>query len=196
MIMLVTGGSKSGKSTYAENVCAQLGGDLIYLAAMVPYGEEAALRVKRHRDQRAGKGFTTIECFEGFQDLWRDERLDDATALLECLGNIVANEQFAYLEGIESSSSEKGVNPALDFKRVESHLHDALERLMARCAHLVVVGNEVGADGVEYTEETRCYQELVGAIAHMLAQRADVVVEVSAGFPCVLKGDFVLESSL
>ena len=65
MILLVTGGSASGKSEYAENRALQLAKaeqkKLIYLAAMKPFGEEAAKRIERHRQLRAGKGFETVE---------------------------------------------------------------------------------------------------------------------------------------
>ena len=67
MILLVTGGSASGKSEYAENRALQLAKTeqkkLIYLAAMKPFGEEAAKRIERHRQLRAGKGFETVERF-------------------------------------------------------------------------------------------------------------------------------------
>ena len=60
MLILVTGGSGSGKSEYAENTAVSLaeekGLPLYYIAAMRPFGEEGRRRVERHRRLRAGKG--------------------------------------------------------------------------------------------------------------------------------------------
>lgn len=63
MIHLVTGGSGSGKSAYAEKlVTAQYKGDSkYYIATMQVYDEEGKARIERHRQMRSGKGFTTIE---------------------------------------------------------------------------------------------------------------------------------------
>ena len=67
MMTYVTGGASCGKSAEAERLCSLDGGRLVYLAAMRPFGEEGAQRVRKHRAQRAGKGFTTIECFDDFE---------------------------------------------------------------------------------------------------------------------------------
>ena len=67
MMILVTGGASSGKSAYAEQLACSLPGSRYYLAAMKPFGEEGARRIARHRALRAGKGFVTVECYEGLE---------------------------------------------------------------------------------------------------------------------------------
>ena len=173
MIALVTGGASCGKSAFAEQLCMQLGGKLVYLAAMQPFGEEGARRIRKHRAQRAGKGFETIECYENFGSLLDDERAVESTALLECLGNVVANELFSREHGCATAD----------------YICDVVEGLAARCRHLVIVGNEVGCDGVAYPHETHEYQEVLGDLARCVADRSDIVVEVVAGCPMVLKFD-------
>ena len=177
MIALVTGGASCGKSAYAERLCVELGGRLVYLAAMRPFGEEGARRIRKHREQRAGKGFETVECYEDFSLMAHDERLKGATVLLECLGNVAANELFGpgeFLETGDLASCREGIMSTID-------------AMCAQCANLVVVGNEVGADGVSYADETREYQELIGSLACALAKRCTRVVECVAGVPIVLK---------
>ena len=63
MMILVLGGSASGKSEYAENVAAALGegGKKLYLATMRPFGREAGRRIERHRRMRKGKGFESAD---------------------------------------------------------------------------------------------------------------------------------------
>ena len=176
MIALVTGGASCGKSALAERLCTYLGGNLVYLAAMQPFGEEGERRVRKHRAQRAGKGFETIECYERFDALRDDGRIAGATALLECLGNVVANELF----GAEQDNA--GVGAA-------DRIADTVEHLAARCRHLVIVGNDVGCDGVRYAHETHEYQEVLGVLTRQVAERSDIVIECVAGCPMVLKSN-------
>ena len=63
MLVLVIGGSGSGKSAYAEDCVVRLSGEnsRYYLATMQIYGEEARARVERHRQLRKEKGFYTID---------------------------------------------------------------------------------------------------------------------------------------
>ena len=92
MMAVVTGGSGSGKSAFAEDKILSLGqGKRFYIATMHPYDEESYKRVERHRKMRAGKGFETVECYTGLENL---EFPQDAIVLLECMSNLLANEQF------------------------------------------------------------------------------------------------------
>ena len=63
MRALFIGGGKSGKSTAAQRLAASLagGGPLYYWATMTPHDGEDEARIQRHRDDRAGMGFTTVE---------------------------------------------------------------------------------------------------------------------------------------
>ena len=63
MTALIFGGAACGKSAYGERLACALPrqGKLVYLATMEPVGEEAQARIRRHREQRAGKGFVTLE---------------------------------------------------------------------------------------------------------------------------------------
>lgn len=190
MMALVTGGAACGKSAYAERACTTLGGDLVYLAAMKPFGEEGAARVRKHRLERAGKGFRTIECYDGIDGVLAGDSIDGATVLLECLGNVVANELFRSEDAAPCSSCEISAADRVACSSItcaRERILEALGALARRCAHLVIVGNEVGCDGIDYRAQTREYQELLGGIACTIAADADMVVECNAGVPIVLK---------
>lgn len=174
MNALITGGASCGKSLLAENLCQSLGGNLVYLAAMQPFGAEGQARIKRHRAQRAGKGFRTVECGGGLRVALEDNRTLGATALLEDLGNVVANGLFSDEE-------------PCDIATLETELAHDLEALSQRCKHLVVVGNEVGADGVDYGTETHAYQTLLARVARAWASHCDLVTECTAGIPIALQ---------
>ena len=70
MVTLVTGGSGSGKSAFAEQEIVRLGKRRrIYIATMKPWDEECRRRIERHRLMRADKQFETVECYLGLERL-------------------------------------------------------------------------------------------------------------------------------
>ena len=91
MMTLVIGGSKCGKSHFAESLFSQFPHRKIYLATMMPFGSEAQIAIDRHRQSRLGKGFETME---RFTDLHTLSLPSPCGVLLECLGNLCANELF------------------------------------------------------------------------------------------------------
>ena len=75
MIHLVTGGSGSGKSEYAENWLTgrnKKDGTYIYIATMQPYTEETMKKIERHHRLRAGKGFRTLEKYTDLSGFPKD----------------------------------------------------------------------------------------------------------------------------
>ena len=167
MIVLVTGGSGSGKSTWAEKLVASLPNEnRVYIATMQVYDAESVKRVERHRAQRADKGFRTIECEK---DLASADIADGSIVLLEDLVNLMANEMF---DGGDVSR----IVPALNI-------------LAKKCRHLIMVTNDVFADGIEYAESTQEYIRLLAEINNAAAQIADCVVEVVYSIPVCVKGE-------
>ena len=186
MMVLVTGGASCGKSQLAEALCLALGGTRIYAATMQPFGEEGVRRVARHRALRAGKGFETVECPQGLRAVLDCESLGNAVVLLEDLGNLAANALFSQkLDGGSASDPALPVRASAACKELETEL----DELAGACRHVVVVGNEVGCDGVSYGSETRNYQELLGELSCWCAQQSTLVVECVAGVPVAVKRD-------
>ena len=186
MLLLVIGGSASGKSEYAEERAVLAGGRRYYVAAMKPFGEEAEKRIARHRALRAGKGFETIERYTDLEGLCR-ERPDLAgqTVLVECLSNLTANEMFEP-EGAGLSGGEEAI---------VSGIHSLSE--MAETV-IVVSADAFGEGRLSEAEEesvqkesadlTGRYVRILGRIHARLAQMADEVVEVVYSIPVKQKG--------
>ena len=92
MIVLVIGGSGSGKSAWAERLAVALPGVArVYLATMQAADGESLRRVERHRAQRSDKGFQTVEAA---MDLAKAVLPEDASVLVEDVPNWAANEMF------------------------------------------------------------------------------------------------------
>lgn len=181
MIALITGGSGSGKSAYAEELCVSWhkgSSPMIYIATMYPFDEESFRRIARHREMRKNKNFDTVECFTGLKNVELPEK---TTVLLECMSNLVTNEVF----------QEGGAK-----KRTVEAIMEGVSRLTKQAENLVVVTNELFSDGIEYTPETTCYLEYLGEINRRLGRAADVVCEVVYGIPVFHKNDFGLPNDL
>ena len=69
MTTLITGGSKCGKSSFAEKLLNDFTGRKIYIATMQPFGADAFEAIERHRKMRAGKGFETLALLEECKSL-------------------------------------------------------------------------------------------------------------------------------
>lgn len=177
MVHLITGGSGSGKSAYAEGeiVRYRKGAGIVfpflYVATMIPYGREAEEKIRRHREQRMEAGFFTLEKYRGLSEL---EIPSNSGVLLECVSNLAANEFY------ERNRDFQGT-----FEAVVS----GIRSLSGGTEHLVIVTNEVHSDINGYSQETQEYRKLLGRINCALARMADKVTEVVYGIPVVYKDE-------
>ncbi len=186
MMTLVIGGAASGKSSFAERLTvsgsmsgpasgdcgrAEAAAPLIYLAAMQPFGAEAEQRIRKHRAQRAGRGFVTLE---QYTDLSSAQVPEGSRVLLEDLGNLCANEMFSGDKRSDEEIIGAAVRGVLD--------------LGGRCSELVAVTNEVFSGGTDYERETERYLRVLGEVNRRIAGAADRVVEVVCGIPLCMKG--------
>lgn len=170
MLILVTGGSGSGKSAFAEDRVLSLGeAERIYIATMHPFDEESKKRIVRHRKMRAGKGFETIECYTGLRNVCLPK---GCVVLLECMSNLTANEMFE-----EQGAHEDTLQEILE----------GIENLQRQAAHVVIVTNEIFSDAQVFDKEMNAYLEYLGKINQTLTESADEAVEVVYGIPVYLK---------
>lgn len=192
MITVITGGSGSGKSAFAETYISGIAGESrkYYLATMQVFDREGQEKVDRHRRLRSGKGFLTIEqptaiheALEKMRAMEREEavrtpageREPERTALLECMSNLAANEMFS---GETFRTGEQ----------IADRIIGEVEQLSRGLKHLVIVTNNVFEDGITYDASTMEYIRGLGSINAGLAAMADEVIEVVAGIPLSVKG--------
>lgn len=194
MITLVTGGSGSGKSAYAESLLSSCEGIRYYIATMQIYDAEGEKKVEWHRKLRAGKGFLTIEspmnvgkirfacAGEAEQAQYRqgaERKVQGSSgkksALLECMSNLTANEMFTK-DGMKSE------------EEVVEKIVSEIQTISQKLDNLVIVTNNVFEDGVIYDAGTMEYLKALGRINAALARLADRVAEVVVGIPVELKG--------
>lgn len=153
----------SGKSLKAEGLAVSCGKPLYYLATMKVMDEDGRRRVEKHRKQREGKGFVTIECEYDIrripdviqelimgqakdQDLPNEEECIkepgiNATVLLECVANLVGNELFDNPDRPWSADPMK-----VDKEKFARTIIDDIRYLKDRVANLIIVSSEYMID--------------------------------------------------
>lgn len=179
MTVFISGGSKNGKSAFAQRAALKLSGGrkLYYVATMIPSDGEDRDRVARHVAERAGLGFETVErgrnvlsCLKGM-----DPR---ACVLLDSVTALLSNEMFA--PGIAPDQASPG--------RVATEL----TKLADAVEHAVFVSDFIYSDALLYDEYTEAFRRGLAGIDRALTARCDIVVEACAGRFMFHKGALTL----
>lgn len=190
MIILLTGGSGCGKSACAERIVAAMPREKrIYIATMQVADNESRRRVERHIRRREGMDFTTVEQYRSPGEAPVEP---GSVVLLEDLPNLLANEMFGVsgpeVSGGGSPDAPDGGSPEMSRNGSPERIMSDLRALADRCAHLVIVTNDVFSDGGEYDESTQEYIRRLAELNRAAADLADCAAEVLYGIPVPLKG--------
>lgn len=170
----IVGGSRSGKSLYAERLAARwsdvLQSSVTYIATATRSDEEMEKRILRHRRMRPVSWLTLEEPLDVASVV---EKLPEETViLLDCLSLLLNNWMF-----IENCNEE-------DFQFRLSRFLQVMQRF---AGHVIVVSNEVGQGIVPADPLTRQYRDWLGWFNQAVASISDSVIMVVAGVPVDLK---------
>ena len=175
MTYLLIGGSKSGKSHLAQQLCRVLGKPMIYWATMEPVDAEDRDRIRKHLLDRDGWGFTTIEAGRALPCALA-QLPPHATVLFDSVTALLANEMFRPDGSFDESAGRRAAE--------ELHL------LSRQCANLVCVADNLWYDGIRYDPCTETYRCQLAHICRTLAADFDTVASITAGIPHLWKGTF------
>lgn len=195
-IILCTGGARSGKSTLAEKLAKEAGGDkVLYVATAAVCDAEMAERVKKHRAQRPS-AWNTWEGFWNFAKLREEPAYAQCRAvLIDCLGFMLNNIMFHTI-------SDWDVCETAEMQTVEQRMLEELSCLMAMAREdgktLIAVTNEVGMGLVPAERSSRYYRDILGRANQTVAASADRVYFLVSGIPLEVKAlaEKVREESL
>lgn len=188
MFYVVTGGSASGKSEYAENLACNLKGEgrLIYLATMSAGDIESQARIAKHRTNRAGKGFVTVEKSKNISEIIDDISKKD-TILVEDLSNLLANELF---EGdFETDFLHKS-------EKIADKIVLEIYEIVEKSDNCVIVANEIYNDDLsnqqkggasDKNDTTKVYISQLGKIVNKLGLLSDHLIEIVCGIEVNIK---------
>ena len=183
MIVFICGGSKSGKSSLAQNISKALSKDktLYYIATMIPADSEDKEKIRLHIEDRDGMGFETVECGKNISSII-DITDTSGTYMLDSITALLTNEMYGDFvnTGVDAQAAERCIK---DIKQ----LSDAVESI-------VIVGDYIFSDAESYDESTELFRKSLADIGNNIATYADIVVEMNFGNPIIHKGKHIYET--
>lgn len=171
-IILITGGARSGKSTYAEQLALALSPSPVYMATARIWDEDFRERVRRHQARR-GPEWTNIE----EEKYLSRHNLADRVVLVDCVTLWCTNFFF---------DLDSDIDRALEAAKQE---FDAFTRQEAT---FIFVTNEIGLGGTSDNELQRKFTDLLGWMNQYIAACADEVVLMVSGIPLTIKNDRIV----
>lgn len=183
-LIFVTGGARSGKSTFAEKLASATGDNVVYIATAIAFDDEMKDRIKKHRLQRPSCWLTV----EAYKDM--DKRLPPILAgksavLLDCITLMVSNIMLEENMDWECISTDK-------VQKVELAVSAEIEKLLKIVKKydplFIIVSNELGMGVVPPTVLGRAMRDIAGRINQLLAREADEVYFCVSGIPLKIKG--------
>lgn len=182
-VVFITGGARSGKSSFAESLLA--GKDnVLYVATGVGFDDEMKDRISRHRAQRNPAWKT----FEGYRDLAHalmNELRDFDYIILDCITIMVSN--FMVLDaGVDWDYAGNAAVEAIE-KIIRHEIESFLEMAENFKGETILVSNEIGMGIVPAVPLGRHYRDIAGKINQVIAARADDVFLMVSGIPLKIK---------
>ena len=166
-ITLITGGQRSGKSSFAQRLALERSESPVYIATSRVWDDEHRRRIERHRADR-GPQWTNIE--EEKHPSVHD--LGGRTVVVDCM-TLWCTNFFFDLDG--------------DADRALAEVKAEFDRLAAIDADFIFVTNEIGLGGVSENAVQRRFTDLQGWVNQYVAQRADAVFLMVSGIPLQIK---------
>jgi adenosylcobinamide kinase/adenosylcobinamide-phosphate guanylyltransferase len=170
-VLLVLGGTRSGKSQYAERRAFASGGPVLYVATGQALDDEMSERIAWHRTRRPPR-WRTLEA-----------RLDLASAVDQQL----QNEPIVLLDDLATFVSNVLLERGADREKLSQEVEALLRLSRARASQLIIVSAEVGLGVVPVSPLGRQFRDLLGLTNQQVAAAADEVVLVVAGLPLIVK---------
>lgn len=176
-LILILGGARSGKSSFAEGLAAKAGSRVLFAATALADDDEMLERIAAHQEARPATWRTVEEPLELAQAIAR-EAGDAEVVLVDCLTLWVSNLLLAR-GGEEADASAEGA--------VLSEVAKLLEVYRREAATFLVIANEVGLGLVPPYPLGRRYRDALGRANQLMAAAADEVYFMVAGMPLALK---------
>lgn len=181
---MVTGGSRSGKSSYAEKLCKDTNDKVAYIATSIAFDEGMKDRIKKHRDSRP-KDWKTYEIYKDIYNYINEISECSNTVLLDCVTLLVNNLMFEFDLDWDNCSRS-------DIDSVENYIQNQVDKLIKEIRktgiYFVFVTNELGMGVIPANRLSRIYTDIAGRINQKIADLSDEVYILISGIPLKIKG--------
>lgn len=171
MIIFVTGGARSGKSDFAQDMAEKIEGKRVFVATAQAFDEEMAERIQKHQENR-GTRWDALEEPINLGGAIRSILGQYKTILVDCLTVWMSNLLLEYQDQNE---------------RISEIVDDFFSGLSESDETIIVVSNEVGMGIVPDNKLARDYRDQLGFLNQRMARRADEVYVLFSGIPVKIK---------
>jgi adenosylcobinamide kinase/adenosylcobinamide-phosphate guanylyltransferase len=188
-IILVTGGARSGKSTFAEDYSLKNGGKVAYIATAIPFDNEMKERIKIHQQRRC-ENFETIERYKDFKSLDLSLLHGKEAALIDCVTVMITNIMMDYLKlDIENDKYREIEFSDLEpiEKLVNNEIQEMIELLKSNVGRTIIVTNELGMGIIPDNFFARLFRDVAGKINQNIAKISNEVYFCVSGIPLKIK---------
>ena len=184
-IILCSGGARSGKSEFAEQLALSLKGRKAYVATGQAFDDEMKDRIKKHQLRR-GKEWITFEIPLYLHKNWEQIKNVSDVILIDCLTMFTSNHVFAHGD----------INTQEDANRIESIILKELRLLLQEINNsnnktVIFVTNEIGLGIVPENKLTRFFRDIMGRVNREVAIAADKMYFTVSGITIELKSQEV-----
>ncbi len=177
-LIYISGGCRSGKSAYAQELAENLPGRRAYLATCPPIDSEMEQRIALHQQQRIDRGWVTIEASLNLTEaVHRAEKFD--LLLIDCLTLWINNLFYAAEKDGDSLTEQQICEACIDLVRVCREKEQTI----------IFVTNELGMGLVPVDSVSRHYRDCLGRCNQTIAALADEAIFIVSGLPLLLKGN-------
>lgn len=166
-IILITGGQRSGKSSFAQKLALSLSPEPIYLATSRVWDEEHRRRIDHHKSER-GIGWTTIEEEKNISK----HDFTGKVVLIDCITLWATN----YFFDLDS-----------DVKSAYEAIKEEFDTLILQNTQFIFVTNEIGMGEMSQNDLQRKFADLQGWVNQYIASKADTVYLMVSGIPVKIK---------
>ena len=166
-IILITGGQRSGKSSYAQKLALKLSPNPVYLATSRVWDDEHRQRILRHQAER-GAQWTNLE----EEKTLSKQSVENRVVVIDCMTLWATNFFFDNDSDVEKSLHE---------------IKEEFDRFTSQSATFIFVTNEIGLGGVSENQIQRRFTDLQGWMNQYVAQKADEVIFMVSGLPLQVK---------
>ena len=176
-LILVSGGARSGKSTFAEEWAVKYGKKVLFIATAERSDEEMDQRINEHIKNRPNS-WETVESPLNISESLNESHLDYDTIILDCINLLSSN---ALLK-LPENSSQRESDEAILFQ-----IEDLLNQYKNSSATWLIVTNEVGLGLVPPYKLGRLFRDSLGRANQKLAKISDEMIFMVSGIPLYIK---------
>ena len=179
--ILITGGARSGKSRFAQELASRSNEAVLFVATAVAGDEEMRQRIEEHRRSRPAT-WPTLEVTTNIGSQIKQKIGGIRLVIVDCITLLVNNIFNQY-----SHQADEQIDASLIEREVTAEIDKLLECISYTDASFIIVTNEVGSGLVPANKVSRLYRDLLGKANQMLAERADEVYLMVSGLPLQIK---------